>query len=294
MQPIQEEIFNINLTPGSIKSAMKSANAPSRDLWQVPPDSIRVIENFNVRIHGPSYAASVRTYADSMKSEGFYQHKPLAGYVAKEGDDQIIYITDGHTRLDAVKLAISEGAEITHVPVVVSQSGVSMEDLTVALVRGNSGQPLTPFELGIVCKRLAKYGYEIPVIAERIGVSSQYVNNLLSLMAAPIEIRNMVIEESVSATTAIEALVKYGDKATEKLLEAQGRATEAGKSKITQKHVDPDSEFKKAVKKESVEMYELLCRMHTDISGGNGNAVDYFTEVDQIIAKIKQSQPKAV
>ena len=291
---MNQDLFDATLTPGSIKSAMKESGSGSRDLWQVPIENIRTIDNFNVRTHGPAYSAHIRDLANSMLNEGYYQHKPLAGYVAKEDNEQIIYITDGHSRLDAAKLAISEGAEIELLPVVVSQAGVSMEDLTIALVRGNSGKPLSPYEMGVVCKRLVRFGMDISVIADRIGISSQYVNNLLSLMAAPAEIRMMVIEESVSASVAIEVIAQHGDKALQKLQEAQGRAKETGKAKVTPKHIDPANEFKKAVKKESEGMFLLLERIKNEFDSNPGEfgiADELRICLDETIARIKQSQP---
>lgn len=257
--------FDAQLHPGSIKAAMKSVDANSRDLWQVEPGKLKVIDNFNVRNKDdPDYIAHIRWLADSMKIEGFYQDKPLAGYVAKEGDEQIIYIYDGHCRLEAVDLANSEGAEIHKVPVVVSQAGVSMEDLTVVLVRGNGGKPLAPYEIGLVCKRLVRYGLEEKDIASRIGFTLSYVTSLLGLMASPVELRKMVTAGVVSASTAIDMLNQYGDKALEKLLEAQERANAAGKARVTNKHLAPDHAFKKAVKKSAETMFTAITEVKAD------------------------------
>lgn len=288
--------FDVQLTPGSIKSAMKDAGAGSRDLWQVPPDELRFIDNFNVRVNGEKHRAKVREYADSMKSEGYYQHKPLAGYVAKEGDSQVIYITDGHTRLQAVLLAISEGAEIELVPVVVSQAGVSMEDLTVALVRSNSGEPLAPIEIGAVCKRLVRYGWDEKKIGDRLGITEQYVKNLLSLIAAPIEIREMVMQDRVSASTAIEVIAKHGSNALDVLEKAQERARASGKGRATAKHVDPSSEFKKAVRDRSGDMFVMLEKV-ASIKVADGDVLevsdDLFSEIYTLVQEIKEKQPMA-
>lgn len=282
--------LDVHLAPGSIKSAMKDAGAGSRDLWQVPPGQLRMIENFNVRINGEKHMAKVREYADSMKSEGFYQHKPLAGYVAKEGDEQVIYITDGHTRLQSVLLANKEGAEILLIPIVVSQAGVSVEDLTVALVRSNSGEPLAPMEIAIVCKRLARFGWDEKTIAGRIGVSEQYVKNLLSLIAAPAEIRQMVIEDRVSASTAIEVIGKHGDKALEVLSKAEAKANGSGKGKVTGKHIDPANEFKKACKDRAGDMFTLLEKLSAEIETG-GSCDAFQSEIYTLVQELKEKQP---
>lgn len=275
--------FETELHPGSIKSAMKLAEAGSRDLWQVPPAALHVLDNFNARIKDASYYAHIRWLADSMKLEGFYQHEPLAGYVAKVGDEQVIYIYEGHCRREAALLAISEGAEILNVPVVVSQAGLSMEDLTVALVRSNGGKPLSPYEVGVVCKRLVRFGLEVSVIASRLSLTEQHVNNLLSLMASPIDLRKMVIEGVVSATTAIEMLAKHGEKALERLQEAQARANAAGKTRVTGKHVAPDHAFKKAVKKSAVPMFQAITEIKAD-PGYQGLAPSVREKLEGLLA----------
>lgn len=256
--------FDTQLHPGSIKRAMNEAKAKSRDLWQVPRANLKIIDNFNVRVKDAEYVAHVRALADSMKSEGFYQHEALAGYVATEDGEQVIYIYDGHCRLEAVDLANSEGAEIHFLPVSVSQEGLSMEDMVVVLVRGNSGKPLTPYETAVVCKRLVRFNIEVPVIATRLGFSEQHINNLLALMASPLDLRKMVIDGVVSATTAIEMINKHGSKALEKLLEAQSRANAVGKQRVTGKHIAPNQAFKKAVRKSAETMFTAITEITAD------------------------------
>jgi hypothetical protein len=259
---VQPELENvdISLVQGAVKAAMKDAAASSRDLWFVDRSKLRIIPNFNTRIRGDGLASHIRSLADSMKSEGFYPNKPLAGYVAKDGDEQVIYITDGHCRLEGRDLAVQEGAEIDKLPVVVSAQGTSVEDLTVALVRSNSGKPLEPYELGIVCKRLARFNWDADEIARRLGFTRTYVENLLLLISSPIGIRQMVMGGSVSATTAIEALKKFGTQAEEKLQIALAQAKEKGSERATKKHMPakPEVVFKKRVIKSAPVLFNTV------------------------------------
>lgn len=66
---------------------------------------------------------------------------------------------------------------------------MSLEDLTVKLFRSNSGLPLTPYETELVCKRLIRYGLELEVVAERMGLGTAYVDGLLMLVGGPKSIR---------------------------------------------------------------------------------------------------------
>ena len=258
-----EADFTTTLVAGSIKGAMKDAGAGSRDLWQVEPGKLRIIEGFNPRVMTLEYRAHIRSLADSMKSEGYYQDQPMAGYVAKVDGETVIYIYSGHSRLLAVALAISEGAEIVRVPVVVSQDGVSMEDLTVNLIRGNDGKGLTYYESAVVCKRLVKYGMSVEEISARTGFTVPLVKNRLVLMSAPLKLREMVAVGAMSATLAIEMVNDFGDKALEKATEAKERADEAGKTKVRKAQV-VKSERVKFVVKSAPKLYEAASFVRRD------------------------------
>lgn len=255
------EDFTRELTPGNTKAAMKSVGAASSDLWKVEPTQLRILEGFNARIKNAAYAARVRWIADSIKANGFYPDKPLTGFVAMEDGTEVIYVTGGHRRHEAVLLVISEGVEVATVPVVIKPRGTSIEDLTVDLVMGNEGEPLSTYEQSVVCKRLAAFGWDSKEIARRLGYSTaQYVDGLLALAAAPLPIRRMVMEGITSATAAIEAIKKHGDKAHEVLLAA---LVKAGGGRVTAKHM-PNMAFKKACKKQAEPMYTMLTKVQED------------------------------
>ena len=202
-----------------------------------------------------------------MLNEGFYQHEPLAGYVAKDdaGKD-VIYIFGGHTRLLALQRANNEGADIKVVPVVVgNKKGMSMDDMNIALINGNLGNPLTPYEQAVVCKRQVSRGMEVSEIARRTGFSVEWVNSLLVVMSAPLKLREMVANGVLSATLAAETVKKEGKKALEKVEAAVGRVVADGKPvKITKKHLQPSNRFDKEVKKSAPIMYSALEAVRED------------------------------
>jgi ParB family chromosome partitioning protein len=283
-------VFDMQLVAGGIKSAMKEVQASSRDLWSVEIDSINVLPGFNVRTLGDDYDAHIRELADSIKAEGFYQDKPLAGYVARVGDKQVIYLTDGHCRLAATLLAISEGAEITRLPMVVSSQGTSMEDLTVALYKTNTGKPLTPYETGVVCKRLSRFGWDVSQIASRLNIGSTYVEGLLLLVSAPFEIREMVQKGQVSATMAIQALRTKGDGALAMLQAGLEVAKTSGKSKVTAKHLVVN-QFKRDVKKSAPKMFDVLMAVQTD-PGYQSITSELREKLDELVKQLKEAKDK--
>lgn len=278
------EDFTRELTPGNTKAAMRAVGAASSDLWKVAPDQLRTLDGFNARIKNDAYAARVRWIADSIKANGFYPDKPLTGFVALEDGTEVIYVTGGHRRHEGVLLAIEEGADVPTVPVVIKPRGTSMEDLTVDLVVGNEGEPLTTYEQAVVCKRLAGFGWESKEIARRLGYSTaQYVDGLLSLASAPLAVRRMVMESVISATVAIDAIKKHGDKAADVLLAAM---LKSGGNRVTAKHM-PDADFKKAVKKHAEPMYTALTKVQAD-----PGFAKLSKEVRELLAELLQGLKK--
>lgn len=237
--------FNTELVRGNLKAAMAAAGAANpHALWTVPVSQIRVIPGFNVRISTPEYEAHVEWLTNSIIENGYDQDKPLAGFVAREDDSDVIYLTDGHTRFKAVERAIERGHPIEALPIVVKPKGTSMEDLNVALVTANSGRALTPIETAVVVKRLVGYGLDEATIAKRLGFTLKYVSDLLTLVAAPKPIRDMIVSGKVSSTLALQTLNKHGAEATAVLKEAVKNAEASGKTKATGKHVKKDKPAK--------------------------------------------------
>lgn len=237
---------SIALAAGSTEPAMKEAAAKSSKLYNVPVNKIEAIPGFNVRVDGPDYRAHRDAIAASIKANGYDSTKPLAGYVHKGEDGNVIYVTDGHTRLDAVKSLLADkdsGFSIDSLPVVVRSPAPSLTDLTVALHTNNTGRPLTPFELGVVVKRLMKdEGADKKAIAERLAVTPRYLDDVLLLVNAPKPVRTAVLEGDVSSTFAIQTLRKAGDspeKAVEIITNAVTKAKASGKAKATAKDAGP-------------------------------------------------------
>lgn len=287
-----EKDFDKVLVAGSIKAAMKDTGSGSRDLWQVPISQLKVIAGLNPRVMNQAYEEHIRSLADSMLSEGFFQDQPLAGYVEKEGESNTIFVYSGHSRLAAAKLANMEGAQIERLPVVVSTQGLSMEDLTVALVRGNGGKSLTYFESAIVCKRLVRYGMELEEIARRTGITVPLVKNRLQLMAAPAPLRELVANEKLSATLAIELLAKHGEKVMDAVKGAVEVAGSEGKTKVRKAQtVLPDVINRaKVVKKAAPKLFEAADQVFKD-PGFSGLSKDTRDLLESLLAEIKSTGP---
>lgn len=238
--------FAPELTAAPTEAAMKSAQATTAKLYRVPIAAIKPIPGFNVRVRSPEYLAHVANLKESIRANGYDPTKPLAGYVAKDGDESVIYVTDGHSRLEAVVDLNNEAGDgdnmIAALPVLVQPKEVSLTDLTVALHTANSGRPLTPFELGVVVKRLlAEEGAKKSEIAKRLNVTPRYLDDVLLLANAPAEVKQYVAGGQVSSTMAIQLLRKDADSAAEKIEAAVEKASATGK-KATKKHAEAKTE----------------------------------------------------
>ena len=235
--------LDLELAAGSADKAAKEASATTSKLYRVPVEHIKTIPGFNVRVDSEDYIAHRDMLVASIRANGFDDTKPLSGYVAKEGEHNVIYVTDGHTRLDAVQTLnadpdTAEADEIKTLPVVVRSTAPTLEDLTVALHTNNSGRPLTPFELGVVVKRLmAMEGADKQRIANRLAVTPRYIDDVLLLADAPAKVRNHVLRGEFSSTAAIQELRRNPEQAADRISAAVAKAQASGKTRATAKDV---------------------------------------------------------
>lgn len=203
------------------------------DLFMLDPNLIVVDPGWNVRIKTEAYFAGIRELADSIKSEGVKE--PLRGFM--RGDDPVL--TNGHRRLDAVMLAISEGAEIKAVPFLPEDRNGNDADRVMTMLTSNSGAPLLALEKAEVFKRLMNFGWDIAKIATKSGISGSQVRNILDLGAAPSAVQAIVTAGEISATTAVAAVREHGDGAAEVLGQAVAKAKERGSKKATARDFAP-------------------------------------------------------
>lgn len=240
--------LDLTLEKGRMKAITEAATGKSTE-YIVRVDQLRVLPGFNVRVRETDdYRQHLDALKQSIRENGYYPNKPLAGYIAKDGDADVIYVTDGHTRLEAVQEINSEALkpeeEIEGLPVSLKSPDSSMADLTIALVQDNTGRPLTPYEMGVVVQRLRnlKDGEGQPLfaksdIARRLSITERYIDDLDLLVGAPAKVRNAVLTGSVSSTLAIQELRRSPKKAEERIVTAVQKAQAAGKSKATRKDV---------------------------------------------------------
>lgn len=274
-----EELPGTELFPGNQKKALESAT--KSNLWMVPVEDIQIIEDFNVRIWNDAYKEHINDIAKSILENGFKMDKPLSATVMSDSNgNDVIKVTDGHTRLAATKLAISWGAPIEKLPVVIEENS-NMVDFTVSLISSNSGRPLTSYEKALVCKRLAQYNLDRSEISKKTGIHQNLIVNYLThLMPSPPQIHEWIKEDRISVDFAVEMIKKHKGKSVQKIREAIERAEKKGDKKATKAHL-PDAQFKTFIKKKGGDMAELLTRINF-----NEKIMGAISEIDPDAAEV--------
>lgn len=210
---------------------LKDIACATKDLFMLSPDIIQEEVGWNVRIPGAELDAHIRQLADSIKEIGVVE--PVTVYLKND----VPVLTNGHCRLMAVRLAISEGAEIKSIPARAEERYANDADRVLGMITRNGGKALTALEQAEVIKRLLAYGWKEAEIARKTGFSGTHVTNLLRLSAAPAEVVELVKAGKVSARVAGDVLRRDGERAPGVLKAAVESAKEQGRSKATAKHV---------------------------------------------------------
>ena len=233
------------------------------DLYKVDPRIINEKENWNVRTPSDRLTEHINWLKESIREEGV--REPLTCYL----ENDTFYCTNGHCRLEAVRILIAEGLDIPSVPVRVEDRGANEGDRILSMLTRNSGLPLTALETAEVIKRLLKHGWEMADVAKKTGYTTHHIKNLLNLSAAPKDITDMVANGQVSATLATSMIAERGaEAAADVLKDAIADAEKEGKKKVTKQAVEKSEKKSKvawntygpALYKKATELYAGLIK----------------------------------
>lgn len=226
----------LNLMPGNVKAAVAGAN--SADLWMVDRRLIRRHPKLQPRDKNtPEYKNRVQFLKGLIMANGYDRAFPLKLYVARENGEDVLYLVQGHRRLDAVDLACEEGKEIEKIPCVTTERGTTMADLLISTVTGNEGEQLRPIETAGIVRELIKMNFTEDEIARRLNFSRTYITNLLDMLEAPRAVREMIQEGQVAAAVALNTVREHGENAITALQAGLEVAKSKGKDKVTPKHL---------------------------------------------------------
>jgi ParB/RepB/Spo0J family partition protein len=212
---------------------MKELSNGRSDLYRVDPAIIQVKADWNSRnADDPANAEHIATLAASIKEVGV--KKPLVGFV----ENDIVYVTDGHCRLAAVRKLISEGVEIKSVPFLQEDRFANEADRIFSQIVHNSGKPLTGIEQANVFKRLLALGWLQQDIAKKSGMSGGRVSQLLELLTLPVVLQQFITEGKASASMVLNVFKKHNGDVALAVAELSGAvavAAEAGRKRAMPK-----------------------------------------------------------
>lgn len=268
---------------GTTDEAMAAIGEDGREakMFMVPFEAVHPIADFNIRIHDEAYEAHIEKLKESMVANNFFRHRPLKVFPALENGQTLLYLADGYSRYEAAKRAVAEGAKIPRLPVVPTPKGTSMDDLLIGLDADNDSRPLAPFEKAIIVKRLSLADNDEDEIANKMRITRQYVDDLLSLMAAPKTLHNMVTSGEVAAHLAINLMKEHGSaKKAIDVLKAAGATGESatppasGGKRVTRSQVSKSGGTANAGKR----LYEALIEYLIVLGGISGaqSAYDFL------------------
>jgi ParB-like chromosome segregation protein Spo0J len=258
---LNDMIGTITKAKGSAKGITDLTGVTrSNQLLMVTPELIRPIKGFNPRIHEAKDAGTGKSYADeleelkaSIQSEGFFLDKPISGYPGVEDGENVVYIIDGHRRMEAVNALIDEGVEIGNIPVVLTPANTDPIKLVIQNVKKNLNRRFTFFETSFQVARLLGIGKSKADIVDLMGLSEVAVQDCLDFIeSVPKPIREHVKLGRISGTEALRicrqpVYKKNPDKAIEKVEEMIAKAEAEGGpgARASRKH-DVDAEPVKA------------------------------------------------
>lgn len=258
-------------------ASIKAESVGRKDLFLIEPAKIQEKPDWNVRAQTEELIAHIEQLALSISEVGVQQ--AITVYM----EDDVIYLSDGHCRLAAVKLAMERGAEIKSIPCRVEERYANDADRVLAMIVKNSGKPLTPLEKASVAKRLVAFGWSEDEIAKKTGISKQYVGQLLQMESMPETLKGMVKKGVISASVALGAQKEYGEEAVEKIAAAVAQQPgETKKKRVTKKALeDRKPQIKKELK--ALEVIRKQAGLYSEEDFGRIN--DLCSDLELILIK---------
>lgn len=226
---------------GNTKAAAAAAGATSADLWMTPYEALRYDPRDNVRPVDPQW---VKELTALMMQNGYDKGSPLHCYARKVDGKDYFYVYKGQHRYLAAGAAIKAGKDLGKIPIVVRDSrDVKRSEMVVDGYVSNVSKASSPLDLAMSIAELRDiHGFDTKTICARLNISEQSIRDAALLEKAPAELHDLVRSGAIAGTLAIEEIRAHGgDKALERIQSGLSKAKEAGKAKVTKKHLTGDT-----------------------------------------------------
>ncbi|HDR9134968.1 pyridoxal phosphate biosynthetic protein PdxJ [Burkholderia vietnamiensis] len=226
---------------GNTKAAAAAAGATSADLWMTPYEALRYDPRDNVRPVDPQW---VKELTALMMQNGYDKGSPLHCYARKVDGKDYFYVYKGQHRYLAAGAAIKAGKDLGKIPIVVRDSrDVKRSEMVVDGYVSNVSKASSPLDLAMSIAELRDiHGFDTKTICARLNISEQSIRDAALLEKAPAELHDLVRSGAIAGTLAIEEIRAHGgDKALERIQSGLSKVKEAGKAKVTKKHLTGDT-----------------------------------------------------
>jgi len=213
----------------SFKQMIRDGEVKRADAMKVRIEDIHEEPGFNLRIDGPELRESIDALAAYIADGGIVP--PLEVRPREKGG---VFVVDGHRRRRAY-LKIADRIRDANGELWVSVVAFTGNDAerVARVITSAEGRSLSLLEVAEGYRRLTAFGWTPEQIARKVGKTRQHVEQALILANANSDVHRLVASGKVSATTAIEAVRKHGEKAGDVLAGAVNKAEKAGKRKAT-------------------------------------------------------------
>ena len=166
--------------------AIKDVSLGRTDVYKLKPSDLHIKPDWNTRdITTPESVEHIEQLSRSIAEIGVKEPLKVVW------EDNKAYITNGHCRFEAIKLAIKNGAEIKSVPVLVEDRFANEADRIFTQIASNSGKPFTQLEQAKVFKKLLDLGWSQNDIATKSGKTAGRVSQILELLTLPESVKTM-------------------------------------------------------------------------------------------------------
>ncbi|WP_175855139.1 pyridoxal phosphate biosynthetic protein PdxJ [Burkholderia cepacia] len=222
---------------GNTKAAAAAAGATSADLWMTPYEALRYDPRDNVRPVDPQW---VKELTALMMQNGYDKGSPLHCYARKVDGKDYFYVFKGQHRYLAAGAAIKAGKDLGRIPIVVLDSREAKRPkMVIDGYLSNVSKTSTPLDLATAIAELRDvHKMDVKAICGHLNISEQSIRDAALLETAPAELHALVRAGSIAGTLAIEEIRAHGgDKALERIVSGLSKAKEAGKVKVTKKHL---------------------------------------------------------
>ncbi|WP_260435109.1 MULTISPECIES: pyridoxal phosphate biosynthetic protein PdxJ [unclassified Burkholderia] len=249
------------IVTGNTKAAAAAAGATSADLWMTPYESLRYDPRDNVR---PVDQQWVKDLASLMIQNGYDKGSPLHCYARKVDGKDYFYVYKGQHRYLAAGAAIKAGKDLGKIPIVVRDArDVKRSEMVIDGYVSNVSKASSPLDLATSIAELRDvHGMDSKAICARLNISEQSIRDAALLEKAPAELHALVRDGSIAGTLAIEEIRTHGaDKALERIVSGLSKAKEAGKSKVTKKHLSAARANSKTKGITAPQAKSLLCAL---------------------------------